>query len=1013
MDNRYLSLEQQIVDLETSLRLIEERKSEFVDPTTIPLDLIKAEREKHARLEELIAQRALLSDVECPYRGLEVFQEEHESNFCGRSVMVEALVNKLRLVNFVAVIGVSGSGKSSLVRAGLIPALRRGALPGSATWKINVFRPGADPLTSFFALLAGYINPNLAGSEAVAETRRLADGLLSGKLQFGRDILPQIEAEQPVPSRFLLVVDQFEEVFDPQVDQNIRRHFLQAIVQASSYGRFKLVITLRANYFDAALQEQGLREEIVAGQVTVLPMNEQERRDAVMLPALKAGRDFEPGLVDRILQALDDAAGELPLLEFAMTQLWERQTATGLLTHAAYEEIGAVAGAIARHASAVYTGAAPEQRQLFEQLCKRLVSIDGEDSQPERLIADATVRRVDMDDLDDATQTLVRDVLDVQRLVVIGRNEVTGGESVELVHEALIRSWPQLGEWIVEDAPNLRMQQQLADAVQVWERFRRAPELLFRGDRLKEIESWRAAHAEVLTAREIEFVDASIAARRRRRLTWAAGVAAAIVVIGVLIAVAINGYLPDQPSTMPPDHFNIAVAHFAVTAVPDTDQATLDMLRRDADSFSNNITADLQNETPALKSSVFGDDVTVWGPAQLAIDVSQPISVQEAMKQHNVNVLVSGQVEKGFGRFWTVQPYYFANDAVFSGRVGELLGSGRMSLGTPVSYLAGNQESIQEAEAELQDRLLILGQFLRGLAQYDLGTEEGYRAAKEIFCAASPHGPHNDAAGSDLLLLFCGHANNALANMVGVNDHEYAGLLAASETAYREGLAVAPGNARLTISLAASLFSRGRPPVLDCQGADARLIRAAQELIDEFLDRASGGADVPVTALMEAHNMAGQVHFWLGFCFELEQREEHWQLAEQQYKAALAVQSRISPDDHYALRAAGDAELHAGKLQLMRFFTTEAEAARDQARSAALTALADSVNYYLQLGDNEAIKRAADAVSSSIILQCASGHGGEALVLLAQYDGKVADPDRVKTEILTNLPAELKKGCGL
>ena len=1024
MSEQYLSLDQQIANIEANIRLIEERKSEYAEITAIPLDLIRDERSQRARLQELLTQQKFLRSVDCPYRGLEVFKEEHALYFHGRSAMVAQLGNKLRLTTFVVVIGVSGSGKSSLVRAGLIPALRSGALPGSSAWQIAVFRPGADPLTSLCAVLVNFLSPGLTDSAAMMETRHLADDLLMGRLVMSRDILPRL-AQQSTNPQFLIVIDQFEEIFDPQVDMRIREQFVQSITDTGAAEWLRIVVTLRANYFDEALQQPRLREKLAAGQFTVLPMNEAERRDAIMLPSINTGRSFEPGLVDRILEDLSAAAGELPLLEFAMTQLWQRQAPAGVLTHAAYEEIGAVGGAIARHASEIFASVPLEQQQQIQQLCTRLVRIDADEEQAERLVAEATIRRVSLDDLAPATQVLIHDVLAAQRLVIVGRNESTNSETVELVHEALIRSWPQLSQWLVDDAPNLRTQQSLAEAVQIWERFDRSPELLYSGRRLRAIVDWNQTRQGTLTTRETEFLRLSIAARTRQRWLMAAGALTLLVVIGGLIATIVIRSSPTPPTAMPPNHFNIAVADFVVEAPAETAAEVQDDLQRDANSLATQMADSLVAAKAVLQTDVFSDDISIWGPSQFSIDVTNPISVQQTMHEKNINLLLYGQIAPGKARYWQIQPYFVVEDAVFSDRVGEMLGTDQLDLGAPISYILANQQSIKDVEQELQDRFETLGQLIRGLTQYDLGTEAGYRQAREILCADTLHlAPDEQQEGAGMLLLFCGHASNMLAS--NRDNLKYGFLVSESERAYRAGLDVSPNNLRLQAALASILVSQIRQirqsgqsrQSIDCTKVeDSNKLNEASKWIESFMTSHNQGASVPLTTLMEANGVSGIVHFWQGYCSssDVTERDRHWEHAESAYRTAVGLLKNAKPNARYALRVAGEAEYYRGELGYMRYTTQKQGAsAPDQYRVDSTDAFSSSISYYLAIGDAEAINYAATAAAFSIWFNCENDHPEVAAAMLAYLDTQVSNPELFREQVFSELPpGDIKKGCGL
>jgi formylglycine-generating enzyme required for sulfatase activity/energy-coupling factor transporter ATP-binding protein EcfA2 len=400
----------------------------------------------------------------CPYRGLLYFEEGHADNYFGRQAMVEKLVQKLRRANFVAVVGPSGSGKSSLVRAGLLPALSSGALPGSTGWQVEIFYPGDDPLRSLAAALVARLAPDLSVPRQLTEARDLAEGLRSGALTV-TDVLAHLRARSADGARLLLIADQFEEAFTLCQDDGARRAFLDAllaIAETSRAPRVTVLLTLRADFFGRALQTDGLGRLVDEGQVNVLPMSREERREAVEQPALRAGCRFEGGLVERILDAVQDAPGDLPLLEFALTELWARQTADGMLTHAAYESIGEVRGAIARHADDTLAGLDETQVAAVRAIFTRLVQV----ARPDEAAQDSR-RRIGLAELPSGSRELAQRLADA-RLLVTARDPNSGKETVEVAHEALIRNWGQLQEWLNRDREFLLWRQRVQTWVGIW-----------------------------------------------------------------------------------------------------------------------------------------------------------------------------------------------------------------------------------------------------------------------------------------------------------------------------------------------------------------------------------------------------------------------------------------------------------------------------------------------------------------------------------------------------------------
>ncbi|MBV7335968.1 hypothetical protein KFU94_48575 [Chloroflexi bacterium TSY] len=221
MSDMFHSVDKQIAEIEENLRIIDERKTEYVEVEKIDLQLIKNERQLLDQLEQLRSRRKQLSDNPCPYRGLLHFDTEHHGNFFGRDEMLKRLIEKIGLFDFVAVVGPSGCGKSSLVRAGLINALKNDALPNSQSWHTSIVRLGSDPVFAFISAIIERLEPNLKESQHVKEVRTWADGLKHNKMRID-DILHRLESKISQPIRLLIVLDQFEEVFTLCEDEYTR-----------------------------------------------------------------------------------------------------------------------------------------------------------------------------------------------------------------------------------------------------------------------------------------------------------------------------------------------------------------------------------------------------------------------------------------------------------------------------------------------------------------------------------------------------------------------------------------------------------------------------------------------------------------------------------------------------------------------------------------------------------------------------------------------------------------------
>lgn len=450
-----------------------------------------------------------------PYRGLQVFDEEHAEFFFGREADVQRLLEKLKTFRFLAVIGPSGSGKSSLVRAGLLPSLKNGALPGSHDWPVRVFTPGARPLAALAAQLV-QIDPERPMGRTLDELRespRTLD-LAATLLLDGR----------PATTQLVLVIDQFEEIFTLCTDDAERAAFLGNVLHAATVagGRCLVILTMRADFYPRCAAYPDLATLLAAHQVLLGPLSEQGIRSVIVEPARRVGVSFEPGLVDTILGDVGREPGFLPLLEHALLELWERRQGD-VLTLAGYRESGGVGNALATRADTVFNQLDPAEQAVARRVLLRLTQ-PGEETEDTR-------RRADLDELitRPAERETVEHVLDqliAARLLTTGQQADDGEVQVDVAHEALIRAWPRLRAWLDEDREGLRVHRRLTEAAQEWDEHQRDPDLLYRGARLSETQALASRHADLLNQQESAFLAASAAAREREIALAAANEAA-------------------------------------------------------------------------------------------------------------------------------------------------------------------------------------------------------------------------------------------------------------------------------------------------------------------------------------------------------------------------------------------------------------------------------------------------------------------------------------------------------
>jgi WD40 repeat protein/serine/threonine protein kinase len=476
----------------------------------------------------------ILPEPANPYKGLRAFEAADNRDFFGREALIEQLLSRLgspesgqrilpatkRAERFLAIVGPSGSGKSSLVKAGLIPALWSGQITGSEKWFIVDMLPGSRPLDDL----------------EIALTRIAADQAGNLREHLGRDdhglvraaklILPNDESE------LVLVVDQFEEIFTLVEDEKDRSQFMALIHRAVTdpRGRVRVIITLRADYYDRPLQYSGFGELVRSHLETLLPLTAEELERAIVNPAHQAGLNFESGLVATIIEDVNYRPGGLPLLQFALAELFEQRDGR-MLTNHAYQALGGAAGALARRAEDLYQEQNADGRESIRQMFLRLVSVAGPKSgSPTDTSSPAgTRRRVLRTELLSASASPERldEIVDTYaryRLLSLDYDTATRQGTVEVAHEAILREWDRLEAWLEESLVDLGLHRQLVRAAREWHEAEHDQSFLLRGARLNRFQSWAGDTSLLLTLDEQAYLDASInlreeklAAERRRQ----------------------------------------------------------------------------------------------------------------------------------------------------------------------------------------------------------------------------------------------------------------------------------------------------------------------------------------------------------------------------------------------------------------------------------------------------------------------------------------------------------------
>jgi hypothetical protein len=388
----------------------------------------------------------------CPFLGLATFDSAHAGYFFGRERLVAEMVTRLVGTPLLAVVGPSGSGKSSAVRAGLLPALADGALPGSECWRQVLIRPGEQPLIE----LQRALSPARAESPGVERNMvEICAGLAPGE-------------------RLVLAVDQFEEIFTACRDEAERAGFLEALVSAADDRdrRVAIVLAVRADFHGRCAALERLAELVSANQVLVGPMRGDELRRAIELPARRVGLQVERALAEALIAEVHDEPGGLPLLSTALLELW-RERDGHALRRSAYARTGGVRGAVPRLAEETYGRLGELERRAARRILLRLA-----DGGADAMFVRPRVPREELDlDRDQHAAGALATLIDQRRVSADER-------SVEVAHEALLREWPRLRAWLEDDAEGRRLHQHLIHAAHDWNARGRDPGELYRGARL-------------------------------------------------------------------------------------------------------------------------------------------------------------------------------------------------------------------------------------------------------------------------------------------------------------------------------------------------------------------------------------------------------------------------------------------------------------------------------------------------------------------------------------------------
>ncbi|MCB9009989.1 MAG: hypothetical protein H6656_21900, partial [Ardenticatenaceae bacterium] len=471
-----------------------------------------------------------VSSEEPPFMGLKFYDADHADLFFGRETLTAELAGHLQSSRFLAVVGASGSGKSSLVRAGLVPALQN-ARPNL---KIHIFTPTDRPLEALATTLTRH-------TDSIGATANFIDAMASDPRSLHLAARRLVNEDE----QLLLVIDQFEELFTLCRSEEKRQAFIDNLGTAvspennqSSHHPTRVVIALRADFYHHCAQYDALRTLLETQQRYIGAMSPAELRRAIEMPASRNNLTFEDGLVELLLRDVGASGeqppepGTLPLLSHALLETWRRREGSKL-TFSGYSDAGGVQGAIAKTAESVYAQKlTPAQQTIARSIFLRLTEL-GEGTQDTRRRA-LISELLPASDAADETQTVLN-LLSAARLVT------TDEATAEVTHEALIREWPTLRRWLDENRDGLRLHRHLTESAQEWQQLNRDPGELYRGARLEQAQEWATQHDDELNDLEREFLAVSVQTVKHRerseRLIQILGIGALLIIlVGTIVA---------------------------------------------------------------------------------------------------------------------------------------------------------------------------------------------------------------------------------------------------------------------------------------------------------------------------------------------------------------------------------------------------------------------------------------------------------------------------------------------
>lgn len=658
---------------------------------------------------------------EAPFQGLQYFDEKDSARFFGREALVAKIVGRLAKTRFLSVIGASGSGKSSVVRAGVIPALRRGerladgSLPptDSGQWDIRVLNPSAHPLDALAASLTH-------GAESVSAITSLRADLLKNPKSLGlaaRRVLSQNNKKN-----LLLVIDQFEEVFTQCRQDDERRAFIENLLHAvdpADPQPITVLLTLRADFYSQLAFQDRLRELVSQNQEFIGAMSRDELTRAVLQPAALGNWKVQEGLVEVILDDLGSEPGALPLLSHALLETWKRRRGR-VLTVSGYTAAGGVRGAIAQTAETVFRQRLSREQQPIARMIFIKLAEMGEDSLDTRrraAFSELLTRSTDTKTID-----VVLNILTDARLVTTGTLEPGDTRVVEVAHEALIREWPTLRDWLDQNREGLILHRQLTDDTNDWIKLGRDSGALYRGARLNQTLEWVKGNGDLISLAEQEFLDASRKVAQKeaglaQRLVRARWVQALLAVVVIVVILGVNGAF--APRVMPDGVFNIAVAEFGEM---DSNGAIHESKAGQLMSgwAVNYLRDELKKEDSNLV--VWPDQGNLF--TRTSVSLVQPDTAERTASELNADLLLYGYIDTRVTPPQLILNFWIAPQDKY--KFEDIQGSSQIGNPIRVADLTDPGISVQ---GELERQSVAAAFIAMGLAQEQLGQSEDALAA--------------------------------------------------------------------------------------------------------------------------------------------------------------------------------------------------------------------------------------------------------------------------------------------